>query len=243
MRTPSSLQAIVVALGTAAALAACGGSGTPGSPDSAPLQLTLNFASSQPACTGGSADYTADSAPPDVVSATATLPTPFPGQGWRLSGTNRSDDLFVYVKCRLTGLPPQRAYKAGFSVEFLTDAPMGCIGVGGAPGEGVTLHAGATAQEPQTVLQGDGHYRVNLDRGNQSVGGSQSQALGHIGNTLSTCNQRQFASKTLQPAALLQATTDAQGGLWLHLGIDSGFEAYSQVHLRSAVLTLTPVVP
>ena len=243
MSTPSSLRRMAAALGVASAVTACGGSGAPGSPDSSPMQLTLNFANSQPACTGGSADYTADTAPPDVLSGTAALPAPFQGQGWRLSGTNRSDDLFVYLKCRVTGLPPLRTYKAGFAIEFLTDAPSGCIGVGGAPGEGVTMHAGATAQEPQTVLQGDGHYRVNLDRGNQSVGGSQSQALGNIANTVSTCNQRQFASKTLQPAALLQATTDAQGGLWLHLGIDSGFEGYSQVHVRSVVLNLTPTPP
>jgi hypothetical protein len=113
--------------------------------------------------------------------------------------------------------------------------------VGGAPGEGVTVHAGATAQEPMTQLNGNGYFRVNLDRGNQTVGGSQSQVLGHIGNAVSNCMQRQFAAKTLEPPAVLQTQADAQGGIWLHVGIDSGFEAYSEVYLRSVAVTFTPL--
>jgi hypothetical protein len=219
------------------ATAACGGGG--GAAPVAPVTLMVDFAA-QPVCSGATADYTASTAPPDPISASSPLPAPFQGQGWRLSGTNRSDDLFVYLKCRLTGLEPQQRYQVGFAVSFITDAPSGCIGVGGAPGEGVTVHAGATAQEPLTQLKGDGYYRVNLDRGNQTVGGTQSQALGHIGNTVSTCSQRQFASKSLEPAAVLQTQADAQGGVWLHVGIDSGFEAYSQIYLRTVALTFSP---
>ena len=80
-----------------------------------------------------------------------TLPAPVAGSGWRLSGTNRSDDLFIYVKCKLTGLPTGKTYRVGFSVTMLTNAPSGCVGVGGAPGEGVTLHAGMSATEPLTL--------------------------------------------------------------------------------------------
>lgn len=223
------------------ATAACGGGGGGAAPV-APVTLVVDFAA-QPVCSGATADYTAATAPPDPISASSPLPAPFQGQGWRLSGTNRSDDLFVYVKCRLAGLEPQQAYKVGFAVSFVTDAPAGCIGVGGPPGEGVTVHAGATAQEPLTQLKGDGYYRVNLDRGNQSVGGGQSQALGHIANAVSTCSQRQFAAKTLGPAPLLLTQADAQGGIWLHVGIDSGYEAYSEVYLRTVALTFSPATP
>jgi hypothetical protein len=232
------LAAGPVLLGTLAAMTGCGGSEAPAA---APVKLSVNFGAAAPNCSGSDADYTVATAPPDTISGTAALPAPFQGQGWRLSGTNRSDDLFIYAKCRLTGLKPQQNYRVGFVVEFLTAAPSGCVGVGGAPGEGVTVHAGATAQEPLTQLKGDGYFRVNLDRGNQTVGGSQSQALGHIGNAVSTCAQKQFATKTLEPAALLQTQADAQGGIWLHVGIDSGFEAYSEVYLRTVSVNFTPL--
>lgn len=240
---PSATRARIAAcFGLGIALSACGGGEREGSAPAPVLKRLVDFASS-PACTGSDADYTAATAPPDTISGTAALPAPFQGQGWRLSGTNRSDDLFIYAKCRLTGLKPQQSYRVGFAVEFLSRAPSGCAGVGGAPGEGVTVHAGATAQEPLTQLKGDGYFRVNLDRGNQTVGGSQSQALGHIGNGSSNCSQSQFATKTLEPAALLQTQADAQGGIWLHVGIDSGFEAYSEVYLRTVSVSFTPLAP
>ena len=221
------------------AMAACGGGGAA---PAAPVNLMLDFATN-PVCTGATADYTAATAPPDPISASSPLPAPFQGQGWRLSGTNLSDDLFIYVKCRLTGLEPQQRYRVGFAVDIITGAPSGCVGVGGAPGEGVTVHAGATAQEPSTQLAVDGNFRVNLDRGNQSLGGTQSQALGHIGNAVSTCSQRQFSAKSLGPAAVLQTQADAQGGVWLHVGIDSGYEAYSEIYLRTVALNFSPATP
>jgi hypothetical protein len=237
---PAHAARVLASVATLAAIAGCGGAADPAA---TPVKLSANFGAAVPNCTGSDADYTAATAPPDTISGTAALPAPFQGQGWRLSGTNRSDDLFIYAKCRLTGLKPQQSYRVGFAVEFLTRAPSGCAGVGGAPGEGVTVHAGATAQEPLTQLKGDGYFRVNLDRGNQTVGGSQSQALGHIGNGSSNCSQGQFATKTLEPAALLQTQADAQGGIWLHVGIDSGFEAYSEVYLRSVSVSFTPLAP
>jgi hypothetical protein len=39
---------------------------------------------------------------------------------------------------------------------------------------------------------------------------------------------------------VLQTQADAQGGVWLHVGIDSGFEAYSQIYLRTVALTFSP---
>ncbi|MFN5995455.1 MAG: hypothetical protein ACK45Y_15320 [Betaproteobacteria bacterium] len=241
IRARSSLVFGCISL--SAVLSACGGGGGSGSEGSSPVPVVKRVVdfSSSPVCTGADADYTVGTAPPDTISAMASAPAPFQGQGWRLSGTNRSDDLFIYTKCRLTGLKPQQSYRVDFAADFLTSAPSGCAGVGGAPGEGVTVHAGATAQEPMTLLDGNWYFRVNLDRGNQTVGGSQSQALGHIGNAVSTCIQRQFAAKTLGPPAVLQTQADAQGGIWLHVGIDSGFESYSEVYLRSVSVTFTPL--
>jgi hypothetical protein len=238
MRIPARTACFVLAY----ALAACGGGGD-GATASNPGSRLVDF-SSETACVGADADYTAETAPPDSLSAPGLLPAPFNGPGWRLSGTNRSDDLFVYVKCKLSGLQPGQSYRVGFAVSLLTDAPSGCVGVGGPPGEGVTVHAGISATEPLTQRQLDGYFRVNLDRGNQAQGGSESQALGHIGNSVSNCaSTRQFEAKFLAPAAALVVTPDKRGDVWLHVGIDSGFESYSEVYLRSVSIQFTPMAP
>lgn len=51
--------------------------------------------------------------------------------GNMLSGSNRSDDLFMYVKRQLTtadGIEPDTLYRIYFEVEFATDAPAGAVG-------------------------------------------------------------------------------------------------------------------
>ena len=94
---------------------------------------------------GGHSDYTSDTQPTDVVVKPRRLPGLFGGYGLYTAGTNRSDDLFIYIKKKFTGFAPNQDYLLTFSVTFLTDAPAGCVGVGGAPGEAVFLKAGGRA--------------------------------------------------------------------------------------------------
>lgn len=189
----------------------------------------------------GTADYSALTAPVDVDSSIADAPDPFAGTGLLLAGTNRSDDLLVYAKTQIAGLEASRSYRVSVRVTLLTDAPSGCVGVGGAPGESVWVIAAVGPIEPVTVLA-DGEYRVNMQRGNQGQRGPASQVLGTIGNVGSTCSVRQWEAKTLQSGLdqSLVVNTAADGTAWLLLGIDSGFEARSRVYLRSVEIQLTP---
>ncbi len=84
----------------------------------------------------------------------------------------------MYYKSRLTGLMPNTLYRAGFVLGLATNAPRGCTGVGGAPGESVYLKAGVSAVEPVAILAGDGHLRMNIDKGNQSNGGAALERHG-----------------------------------------------------------------
>src|SRR5688572_30041138 len=98
--------------------------------------------------TGGFADYPVD-ADTDFYALEyghAELPAPIgPGDhGLRIQGDNHSDDLFMFVKRRITGLEPNTAYAVMFELEVASSAPTNAVGVGGAPGEGVVFHAGAT---------------------------------------------------------------------------------------------------
>jgi hypothetical protein len=150
------------------------------------------------------------------------------------------DDLFIYVKRQVGGLQPGRSYDVAMQLRLATGAPSGCVGVGGAPGESVWVHAGATVSEPRTVLQGAEDYRVNIDRGNQAVGGGQGVVMGTIANGNPDCQQRRFATKLLSTHAPHLVAADGEGRVWLHAGIDSGFEAYSEIYLQSFSVVFTP---
>jgi hypothetical protein len=98
-----------------------------------------------------------------------------------IGGSNRSDDLFMFWKKQITGLPPNAAVRITMEIEFASNAATGLVGIGGAPGEGVILKAGAVPFEPSTLPDRENWRRMNLDKGNQSLGGANMSVLGHIG--------------------------------------------------------------
>lgn len=231
-RSPVLLAAIL-------ALAAC----QSGGPVSVPgiTTRTFDFGQGIAGWTIGQADYAPATAPTDVVGEARLLPSPLTGTGFFLSGTNRSDDLFIYAKTRLVDLAPGTTYRVAATVDLATDVPTGCVGVGGSPGDGVWIIVAAAPIEPTTVFDGR-DYRVNLARGNQAVGGPQGGPVGTIANSVANCGMRRWESKRLAtPAAFgLTVTADARGTAWLLVGMDSGFEALSRIYLQRVLVQLTP---
>ena len=148
-----------------------------------------------------------------------------------IGGSNRSDDLFMFWKKRITGLPPNTAVRLTMEIEFASKYAEGLIGIGGAPGESVIAKAGAVPFEPQAVIdpQSDNWWRMNLDKGNQSVGGADMTVVGHVGKPDDgTENYAPLVHG--QHGAAMTATTAADGSLWLVFGTDSGFEARSELY-------------
>ena len=188
----------------------------------------------------GIADFSDGTQPANVVTSVQLAPSPFSGHALLLAGTNRSDDLMVYAKTRLTGLRPLQQYRVTGSVSVLTDVPSGCIGVGGAPGESVWVVMAAAAEEPATVLQG-GEYRLNLPRGNQGTSGPAGIVLGNLANTVADCGPRRWERKSLSGGAeqSIVVSADREGRMWVVVGMDSGFEATSQVFIQRFDLSLT----
>lgn len=169
-----------------------------------------------------------------------------PARGLYIQGHNRSDDLFMFLKRRLDaqdGVVAGRAYRVEYVIRLASKAPTGCGGVGGAPGEGVYLKAGASPVEPLAVLQADGWLRMNIDKGNQSQGGTAASVAGNIANGI-PC---QDASPNF-PYALIQrdhqhtsnVTANASGEIWLLIGTDSGFEGMTSLYYRSVRVKLIP---
>ena len=242
--TPGQRRTCLALLVAAFLLQACGGSdGGPSQPEPpVPVERLFDFGQGSAGWISGSADYSALTAPNDVIAEVRSLPNPFTGWGYFQSGTNRSDDLFLYIKSPVDGLVPGVTYRLSANLQFLTNVPSGCVGVGGSPGESVWLVLAASSAEPLNLISG-GDTRLNIDRGNQSIGGSSGVVLGTMANTVSDCGEPRWESKALSTALTnrLSVKADEKGVIWVLIGFDSGFESLSQLYYQRLSLNLQPI--
>jgi hypothetical protein len=219
-------------------LSACGGADDI---STEPIIVAVTFDHIPPAWTLGDSDYTDGTEPSNVtLSLTDTLPAPIQQRAVAISGTNRSDDMYAYIKRPVTGLAPSSVYQAEVSVTLAASVPQGCLGVGGSPGESVYVKTTVSGSEPQTVRQNSGEWALSIDKGNQANSGTEGQTLGHIANSATDCRYGTIERKTLRTTTPITVTTDAQGRVWWGLGQDSGYEAGSTLVLLNATLTLSP---
>lgn len=168
----------------------------------------------------------------ELASGYRGLPAPLNTRsGLFISGNNHSDDLFMYLKRRVSGFEPNTNYQVSFVVEFATDVPTGCGGVGGSPGESVFVKAGASNVEPTSVVDQLGWLRMNIDKGNQSQSGVNAVVIGNVANsTLCEQNIRRYEIKQLRSPLPVLVPTDGAGSAWLLVGTDSGFEAVTTLY-------------
>lgn len=156
-------------------------------------------------------------------------------KGYRLSGSNFSADLFMFISKKFEGLEPDTRYEFSFKLLFGSNAQKNCGGIGGAPGESVWIKAGASKTEPLAVDNGTGFLLMNIDKGNQALGGSDAIVLGNFANARTCGNSNtDYMKKTLhsKPGALVGVTA-SDGSIWLLLGADSGFEGVTTIYLMT----------
>jgi hypothetical protein len=200
--------------------------------------LTIDFNESSAGWKSGFADYPAgEETFYELDAGNTTLPASLGTnhKGFKLSGNNHSDDLYMFITKKFDGLEPNTRYGFRFKVRFGSNAQKGCIGVGGAPGESVWIKAGASKTEPLAVNNGAGDLLMNIDKGNQAVGGSDAIVLGDFANS-HECgdSNNDYLQKTLksEPGSFV-ATTAEDGSIWLLLSIDSGFEATTTIYFMN----------
>lgn len=156
-----------------------------------------------------------------------------------MSGTNPSDDLFMFMKKKISGLQPNTTYHVTFVVEFASKVPTNAFGVGGPPGEGVTMKAGLTLIEPDTmiIMKGGPYVAMNIDKGNQSQPGADMDTIGHVGvNDTTTVWAMKTNHNIDHPFTF---TTDNMGTGWLIIGTDSGFESTTSLFYSSLTVDFT----
>lgn len=222
-------------------------------PDNTPSEYSWSFQQTSDNWTAGFADYHVsangqmlDTSIYEMRAGHIILPaelqtnTTGTAKGFFLQSHNRSDDMFMFLKRRITGLQAGKRYTIEASVRFGSNALWGNVGIGGPPAEAVYVKFGAAGTEPQVLIDG-GFVRFNLDKGNQAVGGANAIVLGNIGVSGTVNNA--FAFKTLSSTGItekLRATASSDGSLWLFVGTDSGFEGLTQVYYDRITVRCLP---
>ena len=207
------------------------------------VSLTYDFAESDHGFNAGFADLPKDYVPEqyDLFSGRQALSANLgSGQALFISGTNRSDDLWMYWKKKVTGLVPNALYDVSIDIELASKYSEGLVGVGGAPGEGVTVKLGATSIEPLAIVDKDGWLRMNIDKGNQSNGGANLAAVGDVAKPEDGTNNYALLHRSNR-LANVTAKADASGSLWLAVGTDSGFEGKTELYYTKLGAVLVPL--
>ena len=197
---------------------------------------TFDFSIDDQGFVGGVADFAVTQSEQHMfMFENKDLPSPFPPgiKAQYMSGVNPSDDLFMYMKKKITGLQPNSMYDVSITVEFASIYPTNAIGVGGPPGEGVTMKAGVTLIEPDTMIiaKGGDFVVMNIDKGNQANPGVDMDTIGHVGvSDTTTVYTLKTNSNATHP---FRFTTDAAGEAWVIIGTDSGFEAATSLYFTN----------
>ncbi len=200
-----------------------------------------DFSTGYDGWSGDFADYPiTDSLFYELQFQRAKLPSPLDTNQYSLmiSGNNHSDDLFMFIKRKITGLSPNSTYQIFISVDFASKYPTNALGVGGSPGEGVRVKAGATLIEP-TKIKVDPYFRMNIDKDNQINPAADMDTIGHVGVTDTTTTFTIINRNN--SGHLFTIKTDSKGEVWICIGTDSGFEATTTLYYKKITLTFNSI--
>jgi hypothetical protein len=164
-------------------------------------------------------------------------------KGFKVTGNNHSDDLFMFITKQVDGLEPNARYDLRFKVTFGTNAQNNCVGIGGSPGNSVWIKVGATKNEPKAVNDGTGFLLLNWDKGNQAAGGSDAIIAGDFANS-QECSATDVVTTYLKKTLITEkgaysTVTDDKGSLWVLMGTDSGFEGTTTIYFMELEVAAT----
>jgi len=170
------------------------------------LELTYDFQNDNQSWEGDFADYpVGEESFYELSYELSNLPTPLNTNSGALkqSGNNHSDDLFMFIRKQINGLKPNTDYRVSYEIEFASDVADGQVGVGGPPGEGVTIKAGAVITKPEKVNQ-SGFYQMNMDKNNKANSGFETYLISDANATFDRIgiNGEKYNSETIHLTTL-----------------------------------------
>lgn len=209
--------------------------------DNGVLIFSFDFLTGQNGWTEGFSDYpVGEDEFYEIDFQWVSLPEPLNSNEKSLfiTGNNHSDDLFMFIKKKITGLLPNTIYQVTFDVEFASIYPTNHAGVGGAPGEGVVMKVGAVNFEPE-VFEIQNRWDINIDKGNQSVGGKDMFVVGHVGVADDTIEYTLISNNNFSKPKMVK--TNNSGEAWVIIGTDSGFESTTAIYYNNIVIRMKKI--
>jgi hypothetical protein len=205
-----------------------------------PVTISTNFMSGPSGWSAGFGDYPVGSEKfYELKSGIRRLPPSIKlrSGSFLLSGNNHSDDLCMFMRKPVVGLLPNTRYNVTFSVTFASASPRDAFGVGGAPN--IPVKAGISRKRPSIL----GEYaRLNIDKGNQTVGGDDAMVIGDTGVDVPIGGDTYRLKTLTNKGRPFHFSTDASGKGWIFLCTDSGFEATTSVYFTHVKVKMVPLV-
>jgi hypothetical protein len=230
-----------------AVLASCSEEVTP-LPSDDVVDITYNFSTATEGWLTDFADYPVGEEDfYELAGGHAMLPPPLDETdgALRLSGSNRSDDLFMFAKKKITDLIPNTVYEITFDMDIASDASDDSVGIGGSPAGSVYIKIGATAVEPLKTISTDSeiygydaYYVMNIDKGNQIQSGEDMIRIGDFSNETNEFEYSLINRNNAQTP--FEAQANDAGELWLVVGTDSGFEGITTIYYTKIAVSLEP---
>ncbi|PPK99046.1 hypothetical protein [Parapedobacter indicus] len=202
-----------------------------------PTTIHSDFSDGKDGWQAGFSEYNGDNVESyELEEGIAILPSPLDETktAYRISGMNRSDDLFMYLTKRVQGLQPGVTYHGRFTVRIASDAKSGGVGAGGAPGESVGLGVGLTVDQPTSSPDENNFYRMNIDKIQQCcTDGDDMVVIGNVAN-----GKDEYEYTLIERTGEFSAVTDHQGVLWIIIGTDSGYEGKTTLYYSNIEVIL-----
>jgi hypothetical protein len=184
------------------------------------------------------------------------MPDGIGGSGFLVQSTNRSDDIDMYIVKQLgpdDGVAPDTTYQVSFlELALAGDAPVGALGVGGAPE--LHIQGVATAVDPTRFVVDDfDHVRAPpgvFDGGLGVPLGSTGACLaeGAVSDReLEPCppppERTRFELAGFTPDGTTTVTTGAEARFWVMVGGHSGFEGFSAIYYARVAFRFDEIAP
>lgn len=227
-------------------LIGCGGGSasnpepTPIAPINPPTTVSYEFNEDLSDFEVNSADHRVEHITNDKIEIElSTLPEPFEyRQGLKFKWENYSDDMKGFIVRKFDEFEVGEEYEVTFEVDLVTYISYECGGIGGSPSESVVIKGAILNYKPERSVQGDPfeYYRVNVqDSQNGRSEGDEVVFIGDIGLPTACVLDPElwiWESKTIsnEEKFYFNYIEDNQGGPWLYISMDSGFEGVTEVY-------------
>lgn len=185
--------------------------------------FTFPFISSDQGWSGGFANY--PSVPVDSIGyhlhaahdpLAYNINTDSTRMSMYISGNSLNNQLFMFLKRKITGLKPSATYEVMFTVRLASNLPTKQPTTPATLGELTHVRIGAMPEEP-VLTAVDNVYRITLGEEILDTSGTQLLTIGSVAVTSST-KAYTMITRNNTSATAVRATTNEAGELWLVVG-------------------------